>query len=76
MSTRMDAQAQVAEILLTRIRNDRYPSWTEMAMLEDSLPTLPPKMTEAYLRVLLEKVVEDSRPSIPMLRHIQQLTAT
>jgi hypothetical protein len=68
----MDAQEKVARILMNRIRNDRYPSYTEMGLLEAALP---PELRDEYLDILLEKVMQDSRPSITMLRHIQQLAA-
>jgi hypothetical protein len=35
--------------------------------------TLPRSLRREYLNVLLEKVVSDSSPSIPMLRHIARL---
>jgi hypothetical protein len=68
----MDAQEALARILLDRIRNDRHPSRTEMQILEAALP---PAMKDEYLSVLLKKVAQEHRPSITMLRHIQQLVA-
>jgi len=44
-----------------------------MEMLEQ---TLPPEMTREYLNVLLEKVISDKTPSIPMLRRIQRIAAS
>ncbi len=71
MADRNDAQSAFARILMNRIRNDRYPSWTEIRILEASLPR---ELRDEYLGILLEKL-GDGRPSITMLRHIQQLTA-
>ena len=70
MASRMDAQEALARILLDRIRDDPRPSRTEMQILE---ATLPPAMKDEYLRILLKKVARERRPSITMLRHIQQL---
>jgi len=68
--TRGEAQAQIIEILLDRIRRDRYPSATQMAMVEDALPR---DMVPEYLAILMEKVAQDSVPSIPMLRRMQRV---
>jgi hypothetical protein len=57
-------------MLLERLREDQYPSWTQMNMIEQSIPM---GMIPAYLELLLEKVQQDHMPSIPMLRRIQQV---
>jgi hypothetical protein len=72
VTSRKEAQTALAELLLDRIRQDRHPSYTEMAIFEQ---TAPREMAGEYLKVLLEKVANDGRPSITMLRHIQQLAA-
>ena len=66
----IDARAAFVRILLEKIREDKYPSSTHMAMLEESLPA---QWVPDYLEVLLEKVAEDSNPSIPMLQRIQRV---
>lgn len=43
-----------------------------MAIFEEVAPR---EMTGEYLEVLLEKVANDRRPSIPMLRHIQKVAS-
>ena len=72
MADRMDAQEALARVLLDRIRNDKYPSRTQMEILEAALPR---EMEGEYLQVLLEKVARERRPSTTMLRHISQLLA-
>ncbi|HEX4735402.1 MAG TPA: hypothetical protein VH247_13375 [Thermoleophilaceae bacterium] len=69
MANRMDARTMFSEVLLDRIRDDRYPSYTEMAIFEQ---TAPMEMAPEYLEVLIEKVASQ-RPSPTMLRHISQL---
>ena len=41
-----------------------------MAMVEDALPR---DMVPEYLAILMEKVAQDSVPSIPMLRRMQRV---
>jgi hypothetical protein len=68
--TAQEAQTALARVLLECVRRDKYPSWTQMQILEE---TLPRSLQREYLNVLLEKVLSDSWPSITMLRHISQL---
>jgi hypothetical protein len=70
MVTAEEAQTALARILLERVRRDKYPSWTHMQLLEE---VLPQSLQREYVNVLLEKVVSDSSPSIPMLRHVARL---
>ena len=70
--SREQAQTALSRILLEKIREDRYPSYTQMTMLEQ---TLPPSLYREYLNVLLEKVMSENRPSITMLRRIQQFAS-
>ena len=44
-----------------------------MAILEEMMP---PELVREYLNVLLEKVLTDRCPSIPMLRRIQRISAS
>jgi hypothetical protein len=67
---RDQAQTVFARLLLERVRADKHPSVTHMAMLEQSLP---PSLTGAYLNVLLEKVRDEPNPSISLLRRIQRI---
>lgn len=68
--TAQEAQTALARVLLECVRRDKYPSWTQMQILEE---TLPRSLRREYLNVLLEKVLADSWPSITMLRHIAGL---
>ncbi len=67
MNDREQAETAVANLLLGRIRKDRFPSTTEMQLLEQILPKA---LARDYLNVLLEKVVSERYPSIPMLQRI------
>jgi len=71
--TRSEAQGWMVEMLLEKIRNDRYPSATQMAIIEESLP---PEMIQDYLEVLIEKAERDTVPSIPLLQRISRVAAT
>jgi hypothetical protein len=66
----VQARAIFLRTLMERVREDRYPSATQMTMLEQ---TLPPQLLPELIEILLEKVVEDHNPSIPMLKRISRL---
>jgi hypothetical protein len=70
--TRAQAQTAFARMLLERVREDNYPSWTHMQILEQSLPR---SLYGDYLNILLEKVARDTNPSISMLRRIAEIIA-
>ena len=57
----------IADLLLQRIREDDYPSATQMQLLESIIPQ---SMVNDYLEVLLEKIQADTWPSIPMIQRI------
>jgi hypothetical protein len=69
--TREEVQTAIARVLLERVREDKYPSWTHIQLIEQ---VIPESLQREYINVLLEKVLADSYPSIPMLRHIVGLT--
>jgi len=66
----LEARAAISQLLLDKIREDRFPSNTHMAMLEEQLPR---EMLEEYLEVLMDKVEDEPYPSITMLRRIQRV---
>jgi hypothetical protein len=66
----VEARAAYLRILMDRVRQDRHPSATHMAMIEEALP---PQLLPIYIELLLEKVADDPAPSIPMLRRIAGL---
>ena len=68
--TRDEARAWFTRFLLRRVRQDDYPSTTQLDLIEKSLPR---EMLPQYLRVLVDKVAHDTSPSIPLLRRIQHL---
>jgi hypothetical protein len=65
-----EARASFLRVLLERVRQDRHPSATHMAMIEQALPA---QLIPAYVEILLEKVAQDQNPSISMLRRISGL---
>ena len=69
----MESRIAFAGILLEKVRNERYPSSTQMTMIEE---ILPPQLLSRYVEVLLEKVAQDERPSIPMLQRLQRVIST
>ena len=68
--TANEARAMYLSILMDKVRQDRYPSATHMTMIEQALP---PQLIPDYVETLLEKVADDTNPSISMLRRIGRL---
>jgi hypothetical protein len=66
-----EARNAISRILLEKVRQDKYPSVTQMEMIEQ---LMPPYLLRDYINVLLEKVVLDSRPSIPLMRRIAKIS--
>jgi hypothetical protein len=60
------------EVLLSKVAEDRYPSTTQMALLERNLDR---REIGAYVDILLEKIDGDRFPSIPMMQRIERLLA-
>ncbi len=71
--TREEAQGWLATMLMEKIREDRYPSATQMSIVEE---IAPPEMLDEYLEILMEKAAEDTVPSIPMMRRILRVAAS
>jgi hypothetical protein len=67
--TRDEARAWYVTMLIDKIRKDPYPSATQMKMVEVALSQTPALIPE-YMDVLLEKVADESYPSVPMLQRI------
>jgi hypothetical protein len=65
-----EARTAIARLLMEKVRRDRYPSTTQMSIIEE---TIPPALVRDYLNILLEKVLKDQQPSIPMMRRIQRI---
>jgi hypothetical protein len=71
--TRDEAQGWLVEMLLEKVRNDPYPSATQLSIIEE---VLPQQMIPDYLEVLIDKVGEDKYPSIPMLQRISRVASS
>jgi hypothetical protein len=67
---RMEARAVLAGMLLKRVKEDRYPSPTEMSLIEQ---IIPPQLLPRYVEVLLEKIAQDNRPSITMIHRLNRV---
>jgi hypothetical protein len=63
-------RARFILLLMEKVSEDRYPSATHMAILEQALP---PQWIPEYLEILYEKIENDRNPSIPMLSRIARL---
>jgi hypothetical protein len=71
--TRDEAQGWLVELLLEKVRNDPYPSSTQLSIIEDALPRA---MVPDYLEVLMDKAADDDFPSIPLLRRISRVASS
>jgi hypothetical protein len=60
----------VYEMLIDRIRRDRYPSTSMMNMVEAGMSE---KQRREYVGALLEKVSDDQFPSMDMLKRLTGL---
>ena len=63
-------QEQFAETLLNKIREDQYPSVTQMDMLE-SLGS--PRATVQFVLDLMQRIEAEPYPSIPMMQRAIRL---
>jgi hypothetical protein len=61
-----------AEVLLDRIAADVHPSGTYMDMLE---AIAPPRVRLQYVLHLMERIENETHPSIPMMQRVQRLIA-
>jgi hypothetical protein len=68
--TRDEARGWLAQTLMEKVRSDRYPSATQLAIIEEVLPR---EMVPDYLEVLIDKASQDDIPSIPLLRRISRM---
>jgi hypothetical protein len=66
----IESRAVLAGILLKRVREDRYPSSTQMDLIEQ---VIPPQLLPRYVEALLEKVAQENRPSISMLHRLRRV---
>jgi hypothetical protein len=61
---------QFGETLLDKISQDKYPSNTQMDMLEE---IATPRVRVLFIFHLMERIEEDVYPSIPMMQRTQRL---
>jgi len=59
--------SEIFQLLLDKVREDQYPSVTQMNMLEEMLQD---EDVEPYTGVLMDKVRQDTYPSIDQLRRL------
>jgi hypothetical protein len=71
MDDRAECQVLLARLLMDKIRTDKYPSTTQMDLLEQMIPRV---VVTEYFDVLLEKVAADQWPSNSLLRRMSVLT--
>jgi hypothetical protein len=69
----METRAVAAGMLLKRVREDRYPSPTQMDLIEQ---IIPPQLLPRYVEALLEKIAQDDRPSISMLHRLNRVISS
>jgi hypothetical protein len=72
MNDLQEAQVALARLLMDKIRSDKYPSSTQMDILEQMIPSA---LALEYFDVLLEKVAMDQWPSSSLLARMSRLTA-
>jgi hypothetical protein len=63
-------QERFAETLLDRIRKDQYPSVTQRDMLE---AIAPPRVLVEFVLDLMQRIEDDTYPSIPMMLRARRL---
>ena len=68
--TRDEARGWFVQLLMDKVRRDRFPSVSHLDLIEGSLPR---EMVSDYLEVLMDKVAQDPVPSMPMLYRIQRV---
>ena len=69
---RNEAQGRLVQMLMDKVRDDPYPSATQMSLIEESIPQ---EMLGDYVELLVDKAAQDNFPSIPMLRRISRVAA-
>jgi hypothetical protein len=67
VNERLEAQTALANLLLQKIRQDKYPSSTQMDLLEQVIPR---QLVRDYMNVLMEKVLIDNWPSNSLIRRL------
>jgi hypothetical protein len=63
-------QTALARVLLERVREENYPSSTQMDLLEQ---IIPPDLVREYVNILLEKTLTSRWPSISIVRRLLRM---
>jgi hypothetical protein len=66
----LESRAVLAGLLLKKVRDDRYPSATQMDLIEQ---IIPPQLLDRYVEVLMDKLAQDDRPSIAMIHRVSRV---
>lgn len=65
-------RAALLDLLLSKVKDDRFPSESMMDLLEQ---LLTPEELPAYAGVLMEKIAADTYPSASMMKRIVALVS-
>jgi hypothetical protein len=71
--TRDEAKSWLVQLLLDKVREDQYPSSTQLNLIEESIL---PAMIPDYMEVLMDKVAQDTYPSLSLLGRLQRAAET
>jgi hypothetical protein len=63
-------RAALLDLLLSKVKDDKYPSATTLDLLEQ---LLTPDELPAYAGVLMEKIAKDTYPSASMMKRLVSL---
>lgn len=65
-----DVRSELLRNLLSRVKEDPYPSTTMMDMIEE---LLTPHDVPRYVQILMSKISEERFPSVSMLQRVKNL---
>jgi hypothetical protein len=70
MMNRVQAAEAIAQLLIESVERDRYPSATQMDLIEQQMT---PQVASDLLEMMLDKISGERYPSITMLRRMQRI---
>ena len=65
-----DPRAELLEVLLSKVKEDPYPSVTMLDTIEE---LLTPEELPGYTALLVQRIAADRFPSIPMIDRLKAL---
>ena len=65
-----DVRAQLLELLLDKVDEDKYPSSTMLDIIEK---LITPETAPAYAEVLMGKIEDETYPSMSLVRRVLEL---